>query len=156
MAAAALVAGCSLVPAPEPVGRVQPDGSMVVSTGQFADGTQWSVSARREGAQLCTTIVIADVPQGSGCTDVANGGSGLGTSGGTDMPTTMEGVFLPPAVAVHVEASDGLHRIPLVRLTELGFAGGAFGYVAAKDVRVTAIFTVTADGTVVERYPMSP
>ena len=152
----ASAAGCALLPSEEPVGQLQADGSLLVSSGRFADGTLWSVSAHREGAHLCTTVVIAGAPQGSGCTDVSDGASGFGTSSGTDTPTTMEGLFLPPIVAVHVDATDGLHRVPLVPLTPLGWEGGAFGYVAAKDVRVTGISTVTADGTVIDRYPVSP
>jgi hypothetical protein len=154
--AGALVGGCALVPEGDTLsGAVEPDGGIIIGRGRFADGTEWSVTTRQEGVNVCTEAMIGGRSQGSGCTTLAgNGLGGWGSSSGTGVPTVMEGFFDEPVAAVRIEAADGAHDVPLVSVAAFGLSGRGFGFVLPAGTEATALVTLDASGGVMERFEL--
>ena len=152
----ALVGACALVPEGDSLsGAVEPGGGIVIGRGQFADGTEWSVMTKREGANVCTEAVIGGRSQGSGCTTLAgNGLGGWGSSSGSGVPTVMEGFFDLTVAAIRIEATDGVHDMPLVPMAGLGLPGGGFGFALPAGIEPVALVTLDASGAVIERHEL--
>jgi hypothetical protein len=152
----ALLGACALVPEGDSLtGAVEPDGGVVIGRGQFADGTEWSVTTKRSGTDLCSETMIAGLSRGSSCTTLGgNGVGGWGSSSGTGEPTVMEGFFDAPVAAIRIEAADGAHDVPLVPVAALGLSGRGFGFVLPAEVEPVALVTLDASGGVLERYEL--
>ena len=154
----ASVGGCALVPDGDGLtGEVVPGEGVTIGQGRFPDGTEWTIRATRSGNDVCTRGTIGGADHGVSCTTVLGEPmSGFGMSSGTDSPTVLTGFYGPQVAALKVEASDGIHDVPLVPVTGLGLGGSGFGFALPPGVRSVAVTTWDASGALIDRIETGP